>query len=154
MRCDPSGLGYASESLWEPLRAVGEKLASGEMKDFAMVLNQRENHWHSVVIDIPNKYIGYANSWEDGLIDERVKQTVKKWLVFHGIEGLRPMTKMAVTRQVDGNSCLFLAWNALMHYYNSVRWLLYRKERRYMALTRARLFCDVANHHLQAVRFS
>lgn len=84
---------YATAKCNAWLRRRGQELGTGVLEKLVAIVNLDQNHWVSVVIDVPSSRI--------------------LWWTNHHTATNFQMHNLAITRQEDRYSCGMLAWNAI-----------------------------------------
>jgi hypothetical protein len=131
----------ASDQRWEDyttarrfahLRALGDRIAAGEVKILVMPVNPHRQHWAVAEYNIPRREIRYGDSlgWSP---DHTIMASVERWLAKH-VEGVFrhcPEDGLPCTRQSDAFSCPVVTWNTMeRRYLNASAWTTMEKHLR------------------------
>jgi Ulp1 family protease len=102
---------YATAKCNAWLRRRGQELGTGVLEKLVAIVNLNQNHWVSVVIDVPTSRILYGDSLGKPITRE-IKAVLTWWTNHHTATNF-PIHDLAITHQNDSCSCGMLAWNAI-----------------------------------------
>jgi Ulp1 family protease len=139
---------YATAKCNAWLRRWGQELGTGVLEKLVAIVNLNQNHWVSVVIDVPSSRILYGDSLGNPITCE-IKGVLTWWTSHHTATNFQ-IHKLAITRQEDTCSCGMLAWNAIAAHVLPETYLLVNS--RAVVDERLKMLLRVVERHNEKVR--
>ena len=103
---------YTTDQGYRWIAKIGQRLASGETNQLALVANVNENHWVAILVDINTHAILYGNSLQHDKNPAKLMNALQWWLYYHFAEPFH-VKPLPITAQQDGHNCGIFAWQAL-----------------------------------------